>query len=65
MLIQKYSRKLDRAEATTLTIQDVKKDMKQGFNLYVACIGSLYSQTCIKRSCLGQRKCGLLRQVTS
>ena len=30
MLIQKYSRKLDRAEATTLTIQDVKTDMRQG-----------------------------------
>ena len=30
MLIQKYSRKLDRAEATTLTIQDVKLQMRQG-----------------------------------
>jgi DNA-binding Xre family transcriptional regulator len=30
MLIQKYSRKLDRAEATTLTIQEVKQQMRQG-----------------------------------
>ena len=29
MLIQKYSRKLDRAEATILTIQEVKQQMRQ------------------------------------
>lgn len=32
MLIQKYSRKLDRAEATTLTISDVRLQMRQGEN---------------------------------
>ena len=26
---------------------------------------TIYSETCIKRSPLGQRKCGLRRQVTS
>ena len=35
-----------------------------GMSLYTA-YKSIYSQTCIKRSPLGQRKSGLIRQVTS
>jgi len=31
----------------------------------VGAIINIYSQTCIKRSPLGQRKTGLIRQVTS
>jgi hypothetical protein len=38
---------------------------KQTLLLYLLVMFIMYSQTCIKRSPLGQRKCGLLRQVTS
>ena len=34
-------------------------------HLYWVCHQYIYSQTCIKRSPLGQRKSGLIRQVTS
>ena len=34
-------------------------------NLEKKCHLFMYSQTCIKRSPLGQRKSGLIRQVTS
>ena len=30
MLIQKYNKKLDRAEATTMKVEDVRRQMRQG-----------------------------------